>query len=58
MVTSIDDQRRILQSCHSDPTSGHYGCTKTWRRVAERFYWKGLCNDAKDLVSILPVYVH
>ena len=40
------------------PLLDHYGCTKTWRRVAERFYWKGLCNDAKDLVSILPVYVH
>ena len=39
VVTDIDDQRRILESCHSDPSSGHFGTTKTLRRVAERFYW-------------------
>ena len=39
LVTSFEDQRRILTSCHSDPTSGHFGITKTWRRFAEQFYW-------------------
>ena len=51
LVTSIEDQRRILESCHSDPTSGHFGITKTWRRVAERFYWRGMSKEVKELVS-------
>ena len=41
VVTSVEERRRILRSCHSDPTSGHFGVTKTFRRVAERFYWRG-----------------
>ena len=40
IVTTAKEQRRILQSCHTDPTSGHFGATKTWRRIAERFYWQ------------------
>ena len=39
VVTAADDQCRILELCHSDSTSGHFGTTKTWRRIAERFYW-------------------
>ena len=35
----------IFKSCHSDARSGHYGVIKTWRRVAERFYWKGMVAD-------------
>ena len=52
VVTAVEDQRRILESCHSDPTSGHFGTTKTWRRVAERFYWRGMSKHVKELVSI------
>ena len=51
VVTAVEDQRRILESCHSDPTSGHFGKTKTWRRVAERFYWRGMSKQVKQLVS-------
>ena len=39
VVTSVKEQGRILRACHSDATSGHFGSTKSWRRVAERFYW-------------------
>ena len=51
VVTAVEDQRRILESCHSDPTSGHFGKTKMWRRVAERFYWRGMSKQVKQLVS-------
>ena len=50
-MTSVDDQNRILRSCHADATCGHFGVTKTWRRLAERFYWRGMYQDAKKLVS-------
>ena len=61
VVTAVEEQRRILESCHSDPTSGHFGTTKTWRRVAERFYWRGMSKQVKDLVSRgyqFIIYVH
>ena len=38
VITTVADQNRILRSCHSDPTSGHFGETKTWKRVSERFF--------------------
>ena len=37
-VVQTEEQKQILQACHSDPTSGRYGVAKTWSRVAERFY--------------------
>ena len=52
VVQSVEEQKRILRACHADPTSGHFGMTKTWRRVAERFHWKGLANDVRTLVSL------
>ena len=51
VVTALEDQRRIMEYCHSDHTSGHFGTTKTWRRVAERFYWKGMSKHVKESVS-------
>ena len=51
VVTSVEEQARILRACHSDPTSGHFGTTKTWRKVAERFYWHGMANQVKEMVS-------
>ena len=52
VVTDYKEQWRILQSCHSEPSSGHFGMTKTWRRAAERVYWRGMSNQAKELVKI------
>ena len=56
VVTSVEERRRILRSCHSDPTSGHFGVTKTFRRVAERFYWRGMYQDAKAIVGCNGLY--
>ena len=43
--------------CHSDPTSGHFGVKKTFNWVRERFYWKGVCRDAKELVRSHWLYM-
>ena len=51
VVISRDEQRRVLMACHSEPTSGHFGVTKTYKRIAERFYWKGMITDVRELVS-------
>lgn len=29
VVTSAEEQRKVLVACHSEPTSGHFGVTKT-----------------------------
>ena len=39
-----------LKACHS-ATSGHFSIIKTKQRTAEQFYWKGLDNDVRELVS-------
>ena len=51
MISSVREQQRILKACHLDATSGHFGVTKTHKRIAERFYWKGMVADVRKLVS-------
>ena len=46
-------EKCILEACHSDVTSGHFGITKTCKRLTERFYWRGITNQAKDLISYM-----
>ena len=49
-ITSREEQLRIAQACHADPTSGHLGFRRTMARITERFFWKGI--DSKDVVKI------
>ena len=39
-----------MESCHKDPTSGHFGIRKTLARVTERFMWPGITKDVQELV--------
>ena len=57
VVTSAEEQRKVLVACHSQPTSGHFGVTKTSRRIAERFDWKCVVRYVRQLVSVLVVLV-
>ena len=45
-------------SCHSAPTSGHFGVKKTFNRMRERFYWKGMFRDAGKVVRSHTFYMH
>ena len=47
------EQNRLewLYACHIDITSGHLGIAKTVARIKERFMWKGLIKDVKEMVS-------
>ena len=49
-VSSREEQLRIVQACHADPTSGHLGFRRTMARITERFFWKGIARDSKDVV--------
>ena len=44
------EQLRIVQACHGDQTSGHLGYRKTLARITERFMWKKVSKDAKEIV--------
>jgi hypothetical protein len=35
----------VLQECHDSPVAGHQGFVKTYRKVKERFAWKGMKED-------------
>ena len=49
-IRDRDEQIRIAKGCHADPTSGHLGFRKTLARITERFTWKGVSKDAKEIV--------
>ncbi len=52
-IKSREEQLRILQACHVDPTAGHMGVTKTVRKISERFMWSGIVMDVNSLVRHL-----
>ena len=51
-IRDIKERQRILQTCHSDVTSGHLWFKKTMARINQRFYWPGLVKDVHELVCI------
>ena len=57
VLVSHDEQRRVLKACYFKPTSGHFGVTKTYKRIAEHFYWKGMIADVRELVSYWLFYL-
>lgn len=60
-IIDKEEQKRILDSCHKHPTSGHMGTKKTLARITERFMWPGVTKDVYQLVSYLPschIHVH
>ena len=45
---------QIFEACHNGRTGGcHFGRDKTLEKIVRRYYWKGICNDTENCVSIL-----
>uniref|UniRef100_A0A1Y1K180 RNA-directed DNA polymerase n=2 Tax=Photinus pyralis TaxID=7054 RepID=A0A1Y1K180_PHOPY len=40
----------ILRLCHDEPTSGHFGVTKTYHKLCEEYYWPKMKADTKQYV--------
>jgi hypothetical protein len=38
---------------HSAPHAGHSGVNATVDKITQRFYWKGVKNDAQAYISYL-----
>ena len=44
------ERKRIMESCHNHPTSGHFGVNKTTSRITDRFMWPGVTKDIAKMV--------
>ena len=45
LVLESSLKRKIIQASYDSPLPGHQGFLKTYRRIRERFSWKGLKED-------------
>jgi hypothetical protein len=41
----------VLQQCHNAITAGHLGVKKTYERVSEQYYWKGMWEDIRSWIA-------
>ena len=44
-------RREILKLAHEHETCGHLGRQRTIHRLKSRFFWPGMCKDAKDFCN-------
>jgi hypothetical protein len=51
LVPDLGLKKKILRAVHDSPLAGHQGFFKTYRRIRERFSWKGLKHDVMRHVS-------
>ena len=40
-----EERKRVIQYHHDSLFGGHRGMEKTYRRIRERFYWKGIKQE-------------
>ena len=50
-VTNHEDRNKIIEECHSSITGGHFGISKTYARLRERFYWEGAKEDVQEFIK-------
>ena len=50
VVMSVTDRDNILRSLHSEAVGGgHFGQRVTFDKVSERYWWRGVSNDVRDV---------
>lgn len=50
-VVPAELRDEVLANNHSEPTAGHLGIFKTYRRIALRYYWPGMYRDVAKYVG-------
>lgn len=51
-VVMSKDKERIIQACHDNPLSGgHFGRDKTFNKISQKYYWKGMKDDVSKFIS-------
>jgi len=51
LVVPKDLRKQVLEECHDEPTSGHQGVLKTYKRVQQNYYWPKMRKDVASYVS-------
>jgi hypothetical protein len=51
LVLESTFKAKILQDFYDSPVVGHQGVGKTYRKVRERFSWKGLKEDVMNHIK-------
>lgn len=54
-VVPSDFREQIIAQNHSEPTAGHLGIFKTYRRLALNYYWPGMHQDVVKFVGSCSV---
>lgn len=54
-VVPVERRADILREVHSEPTSGHFGIFKTYRRLSLRYYWPGMYREVVDFVATCDI---
>lgn len=54
-VVCAEDRPQVLAKCHSEPTSGHFGIFKTYKRLSLSYFWPKMYADVVKHVSACEV---
>ena len=57
VIIDIKERELLVKALHDDPAGGggHFGMNATIRKLAERFYWRGIAEDARIYIRGCPV---
>lgn len=50
-VVPIEFRKNTITKNHSDPTSGHFGIFKTFKRLSLKYFWPGMHHDVSIFVT-------
>ncbi|XP_045782201.1 uncharacterized protein LOC123878875 [Maniola jurtina] len=51
LCTKHSDKENILKYNHDEPNTEHLGTSKTFKKIAQRYYWPGIFRDVKKYVN-------
>lgn len=50
-VIPRESRQSIIEENHSNPTAGHFGILKTYKRLSLKYFWPDMHRDVTDFVS-------
>ncbi|XP_071943839.1 uncharacterized protein [Antedon mediterranea] len=45
------EKNEVLNSIHKQAHGGHLGVNKTWKKIRERYYWKGSFDGVRNFIA-------
>ncbi|GFS54556.1 retrovirus-related Pol polyprotein from transposon 412 [Trichonephila clavipes] len=54
LVVSAQEREKILQEYHDAPTAGHYGVENTYKKIASRYYFRGMKKFISEYIKTCP----